>query len=67
MADFFGWCERHEIGPLIDIEPVHIAAWVEERGRNVSAPTVKQNLAAVRHLFDWLVESSREGSEVGAF
>lgn len=55
VADFFGWCERHEIGPLIDIEPVHVAAWVEDRGRNVSAPTVKQNLAAVRHLFDWLV------------
>ena len=33
VADFFGWCERHEIGPLIDIEPVHIAAWVEDRGR----------------------------------
>src|SRR3546814_1448323 len=31
------------------------SAWIEALGREVSAPTVKQQLAAVRHLFDWLV------------
>src|SRR3546814_17471035 len=29
--------------------------WIEALGREVSAPSVKQQLAAVRHLFDWLV------------
>lgn len=31
------------------------AGYVEELGRVRSAPTVKLRLAAVRHLFDWLV------------
>lgn len=35
---------------------MHVAAWVEQLGREGrSAPTVKQSLAAVRMLFDWLV------------
>jgi site-specific recombinase XerC len=32
-----------------------VATWIELQGREVSAPTVKQRLAARRHLFDWLV------------
>jgi site-specific recombinase XerC len=31
------------------------AAYVEAMGRELSAPTVKQQLAAIRVLFDWLV------------
>ena len=52
---FLAWCERLGLAlPLI--QPVHVAAWVEQLGRNGrSAPTVKQQLAAVRMLFDWLV------------
>ena len=34
---------------------MHVAAWVEQLGRAHAAPTVKQQLAAVRMLFDWLV------------
>jgi integrase len=34
---------------------VHVAAWVEDLSRRYVAPTVKQHLAAVRMLFDWLV------------
>lgn len=34
---------------------LHVASWIELQGREVSAPSVKQQLAAVRHLFDWLV------------
>jgi hypothetical protein len=29
--------------------------WIESQGWEVSAPTVKQQLAALRYLFDWLV------------
>jgi site-specific recombinase XerD len=32
-----------------------VASWIELEARQVSAPSVKQQLAAVRHLFDWLV------------
>ena len=31
------------------------AAWVEQLKGSVSVPTVKLRLAAIRHLFDWLV------------
>ena len=37
------------------MQPLHVAAWIELAGRELSAPTVKQKLAAIRHLFDWLV------------
>jgi len=40
---------------LLDIEPVHVAAWVEAISGRFKPPTVKQWLAAVRMLFDWLV------------
>ncbi len=53
-SEFFDWCDQARLG-LLDIEPVHVAAWVESLGREFSPPTVKQWLAAVRMLFDWLV------------
>jgi site-specific recombinase XerD len=38
-----------------EVQPLHVAAWIELQTRTLSAPTVKQHLAAMRHLFDWLV------------
>src|SRR6202012_605549 len=52
---FFAWCDRHQIGDIDDVEPLHIAAYVEVLGNDFSKPTVKQHLAAIRMLFDWLV------------
>jgi site-specific recombinase XerC len=40
---------------MTEVQPLHVAAWIELRTRTLSAPTVKQHLAAIRHLFDWLV------------
>ncbi len=37
------------------IQTRHVAAWVEQLKGRYSAPTVKQRLAAIRMLFDWLV------------
>jgi site-specific recombinase XerC len=37
------------------VQPLHVAAWIELQTQALSAPTVKQRLAAIRHLFDWLV------------
>jgi site-specific recombinase XerD len=53
-GEFFGWCDRAGLN-LLDIEPVHVAAWVEDICGHFKPPTVKQWLAAVRMLFDWLV------------
>src|SRR4051794_29415332 len=43
------------IADLSRLGPVHVAVYVEELGRTHSKPTVKQHLAAIRMLFDWLV------------
>jgi len=37
------------------VQPVHVATWIEAGTRELAAPSVKQRLAAIRHLFDWLV------------
>jgi site-specific recombinase XerD len=52
---FFAWCNHHKIGEIADIEPLHVAAYVEALGKDFEKPTVKQHLAAIRMLFDWLV------------
>jgi len=54
-GQFLRWCEQRGLGELHQIEPVHVAAYVEELGRELAAPTVKQHLACLRMLFDWLV------------
>jgi site-specific recombinase XerD len=55
VRQFFAWCERRGIDGLKRIEPIHVALYVEELQHSFSKPTVKQHLAAVRMLFDWLV------------
>jgi site-specific recombinase XerD len=52
---FAAWCDKHGIGQLADVEAFHVAAFVKELQGEFSAPTVKQHLAALRMLFDWLV------------
>jgi site-specific recombinase XerD len=53
--EFANWCETAEIRELQDIEPVHVAAYIETLQLRLSAPSVKRHLAAIRMLFDWLV------------
>jgi hypothetical protein len=55
VTEFFAWVDRHAIGQLVDIEPLHVAAYVEALGAKMAKPTVKQHLAAIRMCFDWLV------------
>ena len=53
VADFLAWCEGHGL-TLPGIDPVHVAAYIEQLTRSKAAPTVKQHLAAIGMLFDWL-------------
>ncbi len=55
VGEFLAWCETRGVESLAAVQPLHVASWIELEGREVSAPSVKQRLAAVRHLFDWLV------------
>lgn len=52
VAQFLRWCEERGAG-LRDLKPVIVAAYVEQHPGAV--PTVKQHLAAINMLFDWLV------------
>lgn len=54
-GDFLCWCADRGVTTLLAIQPMHVAAWIDELGRSHAVPTVKQRLAAIRHLFDWMV------------
>ena len=51
---FFAWCENRGLS-LATIRPFDVGAWLRELQEKHGAPGVKQQLAAVRMLFDWLV------------
>ena len=55
VTNFFYWCESRGMRSLTQVQPMHVATWIEIQGHEVSVPSVKQQLAAIRHLFDWLV------------
>ena len=54
VTQFFTWCDERGL-ELDEISPVAVAAYVEELQGVYRAPTIKQHLAAIRRLFDWLV------------
>jgi site-specific recombinase XerD len=53
-AGFFAWCEDRGLA-LTTIRPFDVAAWLKQLQEKLGRPAVKQQLAAVRMLFDWLV------------
>ena len=62
VSGFGDWCQAHGL-ELAAIEPMHVAAYIETLGKTVNLrtdkvygkATIKQHLAAIRMLFDWLV------------
>jgi site-specific recombinase XerD len=53
--EFLTWCASAGVPSIAAVQPVHVATWIEASMRELAAPSVKQRLAALRHLFDWLV------------
>jgi integrase/recombinase XerD len=53
VKQFLDWCEDRRL-ELADIEAITVATYIEQLGTKTSKPTVKQNLAAIRQLFDYL-------------
>ena len=54
VRQFSEWCT--EKGLTLDtLSPMIIAAYIKLLGKQKSVPSVKQHLAAIRMLFDWLV------------
>ena len=54
VTRFFTWCDARGLA-LAQISPIAVATYIEEMQRGYRAPTIKQHLAAIRRLFDWLV------------
>src|SRR6202050_5184428 len=54
-VEFFDWLAAKGVVSIADIESVHVATYIEQLQRTRSAPTAKLRLAALRHLFDWMV------------
>ena len=54
VSRFLAWCEARGFA-LEQLEPVIVAAYVEQLAGEMAAPSVKQHLAALRMLFDYLV------------
>jgi integrase/recombinase XerD len=54
IDQFLDWCDRPGV-TLERIEPMIVAAYVEQLTKEREPQTVKQHLAAIRMLFDWLV------------
>jgi integrase/recombinase XerD len=54
-CQFSEWTKARGIDELQHVRPIHIASYIEQLLMRVSKPTVKQQLAALRMLFDWLV------------
>ena len=51
---FFAWCEDRGL-TLTTIRPFDVSTYIETLQQTHSPPGVKQQLAAVRMLFDWLI------------
>jgi site-specific recombinase XerC len=52
---FSVFCAECGVQDLARVKPVHVAGYVEGLREGFAKPTIKQHLAAIRMLFDWLV------------
>ena len=55
VRQFSAFCAEHGILDLAEVQPIHVATFVELQLKAHSKPTVKVRLAALRMLFDWMV------------
>ena len=51
---FDAWCLFRNLD-LLQLQPILIAAYIKDLQASLSVPSVKQHLAAIRMLFDYLV------------
>jgi site-specific recombinase XerD len=54
IGPFLAWCDERGL-ELHQVEPMAVAAYIERLTQERAPQTVKQHLAAIRMLFDWLV------------
>jgi hypothetical protein len=66
VRGFFTWLEARGLAELGGIRTHHVSAYIEVLTRTYKAPTVKQHLAAIRMLFDWLIVGQVVGQNPAA-
>lgn len=54
-CEFAEWCSSIGLDSLRQVQAVHVAAYIEGKLQILAKPSVKQQLAAIRMLFDFLV------------
>ena len=64
IRSFFRWLEARGIRELGAIRTHHVSTYVEVLARSYKTPTVKQHLAAIRMLFDWLIVGQNPAAAV---
>jgi len=52
---FSEFCAERGVHDLSQVKPIHVAGYIESLLPGFAKPTIKQHLAAIRMLFDWLV------------
>ena len=62
---FLAWCDGRALS-LATIKPFDVATYIEALQQTHTAPTVKQQLAAVRMLFDWMITGQAMASNPAA-
>jgi len=56
---FDAWCAARNLS-LLRLQPILIATYIKELQASLSVPSVKQHLAAIQMLFDYLVGERKE-------
>jgi len=54
VADFLRFEPVADLGSLAEVRSIHVSLYIESIGERFAPQTVKQRLAALRGLFDWL-------------
>jgi site-specific recombinase XerD len=54
VADFLRFEPVADLSSLVEVRSIHVSAYIESVGERFAPQTVKQRLAALRGLFDWL-------------
>jgi site-specific recombinase XerD len=54
-SKFSEFCAEYGVRDLEQVKPVHVAGYIESLREGFAKPTIKQHLAAIRMLFDWLI------------
>ena len=55
VCGFSDFCAERGVRDLTLVKPAHVSSYIESLLPGFAKPTVKQHLAAIRMLFDWLV------------